>query len=81
MFVSFILKRAYVYFSTSISSSALPLFCVQHPLQSLLAHSSYTVATIVCPVLGSLRHKSWSWRLLKSGNTETMLWDMTQLSD
>lgn len=39
--------RALVYFSRSMSASALPLFAVQQPLQSLSPQVSYTVTTIV----------------------------------
>src|SRR5258708_7137039 len=66
-----------------MSSSALPLFCVQHPLQSVSAHSSSTVTTMVFDP--DLRHRSWRASagmpfeaLLRFGNTETMLCFWTQ---
>src|ERR1039457_344035 len=62
----------------SMSSLALPLFCVQHPLQSESAHMSSTIATIVLEP--DFRQTSWRCNVAKSGKTETMLCDWTQLS-
>ncbi len=69
-------QRASVKLSTSMSSSAEPLFCVQQPLQSLSPQVSSTVTTIVLPP-DDLRHRSWSLSAVKSGNAATMLCDMT----
>jgi len=66
-----------------MSSCSPPLLRVQHPPQSLSAHSSSTVTTIVFPVC-DLRHKSCSASAgmpfeatLRFGNTATMSRDAT----
>jgi len=70
-------NRAAVKLSTSMSSFALPLFCVQQPLQSESAQVSMTRTTIIFDP--DFRHRSWCFNVAKSGNTETMSCDWTQL--
>ncbi len=70
-------NRAAVKLSTSMSSFALPLFCVQQPLQSESAQVSMTRTTIIFDP--DFRHRSWCFKVAKSGNTETMSCDWTQL--
>ena len=70
-------KRAAVKLSMSMSSLALPLFCVQQPLQSESAHMSIARTTMV--FAPDFRHRSWCFRVAKSGKTETMSCDWTQL--
>src|SRR5439155_16313087 len=71
--------RLSVYLSMSLRASALPLFCVQHPLQSLSPQGSNTVTTMVLPVL-DFRHRSCR-PMVPSGKNAMMLWRLTQSSD
>jgi hypothetical protein len=58
----------------SISRSAFPRFCVQHPLQSLSLQVSMAVTTIVFDPFR--RHRSWRCRPF-GGKTDRMLWAPT----
>src|SRR5688572_22880036 len=59
-------------------ASAVPLFCVQQPLQSLSAQVSTTVTTIVLvPDLMQML----CFAMLPSGKKAAMLWELTQASD
>src|ERR1700690_505787 len=62
----------------SMSALRLPLFCVQQPLQSESAQVSMASTTMVFDP--DFRHRSWCFSVAKSGNTETMLCDSTQVS-